>query len=537
MKIKLCIILVVLVTIFSINGAQNSFGHGLGTETMPPVMINGKSATLEVGSSTAFDTGIQQITIILFESGTGEPIKNTSFEVELIKSDKSLFKNNFEREDGILIMNLVPSDNVEIEILNQETFESFFGIAADQFNVKGKMFENGGLYKFNIKIIGINSFDNLLSEPVNYNLGISIPETTYYEIDGGGFGKQEIGVRTYYEQISDFNYDTVKKLITITMPFEWNEETIIQSSVVHEEILVPKTFGVFLVNDFVVYLNEILLPETVINIDDLIKGLEIFMDTKKKKKADDGNEVEGIPEKKGKFKEDVEALIKDEDTLSEGFKEKAATIFETALASKVNAETAKLEEQYASDLAGEVEAIKEDLVDKVDGYLTYVVENWMKDNEVAIEHSLKSEITESFISSLGTLFKEHHINVPDDAGDILDSLSEEAKDAKAQLNDATEKAMELSEKVKDFERKDIIREACEGLTATEAAKVTELAEAIEADDNEAFATKVATIKESYLNKDAAVETSEVDGITEDSQEEKPAVSAQMQKYLDAMART
>ena len=260
--------------------------------------------------------------------------------------------------------------------------------------------------------------------------------------------------------------------------------------------------------------------------------------TKKKKKGDDGNEVEGIPEKKGKFKEDVEALIKDEDTLSEGFKEKAATIFETALTSKVNAETAKLEERYASDLAGEVEAIKEDLVDKVDGYLTYVVENWMKDNEVAIEHSLKSEITESFISSLGTLFKEHHINVPEDAGDILDSLSEEAKDAKAQLNDATEKAMELAEKVKSFERKEIVSEACEGLTATETAKLTELTEAVEADDNEAFASKVATIKESYLNKDTTVEaTPEVDAITEDSNEEKPVVSAQMQKYLDAMART
>jgi|TARA_B110000438_G_scaffold161664_1_gene154890 hypothetical protein len=260
--------------------------------------------------------------------------------------------------------------------------------------------------------------------------------------------------------------------------------------------------------------------------------------TKKKKVGDDGNSVEGIPEKKGKFKEDVEALVKDEDTLSEGFKEKAATIFEAALTSKVNAETAKLEERYQSDLDGEVEAIKEDLVDKVDGYLTYVVENWMKDNEVAIEHSLKSEITESFISSLGTLFKEHHINVPEDAGDILDSLSEEAKDAKGQLNDATEKAIELSEKVKAFERQDIIREACEGLTATETAKLTELTEAIEADSNEDFTAKVATIKESYLNKDTAVETSEVDGITEDDGSVEPqVVSAQMQKYLDAMSRT
>ena len=282
--------------------------------------------------------------------------------------------------------------------------------------------------------------------------------------------------------------------------------------------------------------------ETVDDEGDLKGGKEDQPDNKadklkkKKAKADDGSEGD-VVEKKGKFKEDVEALVKDEDTLSEGFKEKASTIFEAALNSKVNAETARLEEQYASDLAGEVEAIKEDLVDKVDGYLTYVVENWMKDNEVAIEHSLKSEITESFINSLGQLFKEHHINVPEDAGDILDSLSEEAKDAKTQLNDATEKAMELSEKVKAYERQDIIREACKGLAATETAKLTELTEAIEADDNESFATKVATIKESYLNKDTpAKDAPEVDAITEDSQENQE-VSDTMQAYLDAISRT
>ena len=256
---------------------------------------------------------------------------------------------------------------------------------------------------------------------------------------------------------------------------------------------------------------------------------------KKKVKADDGSEGDTVESKK-KFKEDVEALIKDEDTLSEGFKAKAETIFEAALQSKIIAETAKLEERYASDLAGEVEAIKEDLVDKVDGYLTYVVENWMKDNEVAIEHSLKSEITESFIDSLGQLFSEHHINVPSDKGDILDALSEEAKDAKAQLNDATANAMELAEQVKTYQRKEIVAEACEGLAATEAAKVKELAEAVEADDNESFASKVATIKESYLKKDTAVEaTPEVDAITEDTQEQD--VSDSMKKYLSAIQRT
>jgi len=265
------------------------------------------------------------------------------------------------------------------------------------------------------------------------------------------------------------------------------------------------------------------------------KDLDTAKAKKKKKTADDGSEIEVTAEKK-KFKEDVEALIKDEDTLSEGFKAKAETIFEAALQSKIISETAKLEERYASDLAGEVEAIKEDLVDKVDGYLTYVVENWMKDNEVAIEHSLKSEITESFIDSLGQLFSEHHINVPQDKGDILDALSEEAKDAKAQLNDATANAMELAEQVKTYQRKEIVAEACEGLAATEAAKVKELAEAVEADDNETFASKVATIKESYLKKDTAVEaTPEVDAITEDTQEQD--VSDSMKKYLSAIQRT
>ena len=267
------------------------------------------------------------------------------------------------------------------------------------------------------------------------------------------------------------------------------------------------------------------------------KDLETKAAKKKKVKTTAGSEIEVTAEKK--FKEDVDALVKDEDTLSEGFKAKAETIFEAALQSKIIAETAKLEERYESDLAGEVEAIKEDLVDKVDGYLTYVVENWMKDNEVAIEHSLKSEITESFIDSLGQLFSEHHINVPADKGDILDALSEEAKDAKAQLNDATANAMDLAEKVKAFERKDIVTEACKGLAATEEAKLRELTEAVEADDNESYAAKVATIKESYLNKDTTVEaTPEVDAITEDTDTQEPKViDANMQKYLSAIERT
>jgi hypothetical protein len=260
--------------------------------------------------------------------------------------------------------------------------------------------------------------------------------------------------------------------------------------------------------------------------------------TEGKKLSKEKVDAEGdVVEKQKGFKEDIDALAKGEDSLSEGFKVKAATIFEAALQSKVATATVELEERYASDLTEEVTAIKEDLVDKVDGYLAYVVENWMKENEVAIEHSLKSEITESFITSLGSVFKEHNINVPADKGDLIDQLSEDNKDVKAQLNTAQDANMELSEKVSAFERKEILAEACEGLAATEAAKLTELSEAVEASNNEEFASKVATIKESYLNKDDTEVTSvdNIDAITEDKHEEvAPTLTGNMSAYVNAL---
>lgn len=241
-------------------------------------------------------------------------------------------------------------------------------------------------------------------------------------------------------------------------------------------------------------------------------------------------------EAKDNFKEDLDVLVKGEDSLSEGFKDKASTIFEAALHSKVSSKITELEERYASDLEGEVNAIKEDLVDKVDGYLNHVVENWMKENEVAIEHSLKSEITESFIDAMHGVFAEHYINVPEDKVDILDALTEEVNDVKEQLNKETEIAKDLSEKVKSFERAEIVTEACEGLAATEAAKLFKLTEGIDASDNEEFASKVTVIKESYMNaKDTEVKEDSVDAINETSNDEDaPMVTDEMSKYLDAL---
>ena len=268
MKYRLISILAVFALMVFLPNIQNSFGHGLGTETMPPVVINGVESTLQVASTTNFDTGIRQITISLFETESSDEIGNVSFEVTLIKNDQQLFKNNFERDDGILIMNLVPSDDSDVQIINQETVASFLGLASDQFNLKGSVFENGGLYMFNVKILTVNNYNNLLSEPVEYELGISIPETTYYEINDKNFGKQELGIITYFDQITEFNYDQSNKQIKFSFPFNWDQKTIDQTTVIHEEVIVSKTFGDLLASSFTASLNGISLPETAINIDD-----------------------------------------------------------------------------------------------------------------------------------------------------------------------------------------------------------------------------------------------------------------------------
>ena len=275
MKYQIISFSVVFLALALVCNIPSSFGHGLGTETMPPVMIDGTEATLEVASTTSLDTGIRQITITLFKTEFGGMINDVSFEVELIKNEKILFKNNFERDDGILIMNLVPSEDSEVQIFNQETFASFFGLTSDQFNLQGKVFEDGGLYKFNVKILTINSYDNVLSEPVKYDLGISIPETTYYEINDRNFGMQELGVITYFDQISEFTYDQETRQIEFSFPFQWDQKTIDQTSVIHEEVQIPKSFGDLLVSKFDVTLNEIDLPESAVNIDDFTGGKRI----------------------------------------------------------------------------------------------------------------------------------------------------------------------------------------------------------------------------------------------------------------------
>lgn len=236
-----------------------------------------------------------------------------------------------------------------------------------------------------------------------------------------------------------------------------------------------------------------------------------------------------------KFKEDLDALVDSEATLSEGFREKAGVIFEAAIASKVAQHVESLEEQYAEQLEEATAEFKAELVEKVDGYLNYVVESWMEENRVAVEAGLRTEIAEGFMTALKSVFTEHYIEVPEAKVDLVDSLSEQVEGLQEQLAKVTEDNIGLTESVKGLKAAAIVAEASEGLTVSQAEKFAKLAESVDFDSEESFAKKVATIKESYFPAETVV-------IAEETavEEEESAVMAStplMAAYLDAIAKS
>ena len=205
------------------------------------------------------------------------------------------------------------------------------------------------------------------------------------------------------------------------------------------------------------------------------------------------------------MKEDVAALTDGED-LSEEFKQKASTIFEAAVKAKLVEEIEKLEGEYETKVAEKVEETKSEIVEKVDAYLNYVVEEWMKENELAIEKGLRNEITEDFIGGLKSLFESHYINVPQEKYDVIESQAAEIEKLKEDINKSMEKNIELNQKIAESTREDIIKDVSSDLAATEVDKLKGLAEGIEYKDAESFRKSVETLKNSYYPKAKASDT-------------------------------
>jgi hypothetical protein len=213
--------------------------------------------------------------------------------------------------------------------------------------------------------------------------------------------------------------------------------------------------------------------------------------------------------------EDVSALTEGEE-LSEEFKDKAATIFEAAVKSKLRSEVERIEMEKTQEVAEEINTVRDELTEKVDNYMNYVVEEWMKENEIAIERGLKGEIAEDFISGLKSLFEEHYIDVPDEKYDILGSQSEKIDELEAKLNEQIEKTAELKKSHDVLVRESVFAEVASDLADTEVEKFKSLAEEVEFADEESFKAKLDQLKESYFPKATTIAES-VDSETDGSE--------------------
>ena len=198
--------------------------------------------------------------------------------------------------------------------------------------------------------------------------------------------------------------------------------------------------------------------------------------------------------------DDVKALVSADADLSEDFKDKAATIFETAVKTRIKEQSAILEAQFEEKLASETETVKEAMVEKVDSYLNYVVEEWMKENELAVERGIRTEIAEDFITGLKSLFKEHYIDVPEEKYNVLDDLTNQTKDLESKLNEQIEKNVELTKTNSEFTRASLVSEVSADLAETEKEKFVSMAENVDFDSADKFKEKLETVKESFFPK-------------------------------------
>ena len=203
-------------------------------------------------------------------------------------------------------------------------------------------------------------------------------------------------------------------------------------------------------------------------------------------------------EMKKKMKEDVDALFADDSTISEEFKSKVSTIFEARVEDRVTQIEEEIETHYAGMLEEAVQTIKDDLTEKVDDYLNYVIEQWMEENQIAIESGLRSEMTEEFISGLRNLFAEHYIDVPAEKIDLVSELATKVEELESSLNEEIERGIQIKKSLIESHKTEVVHVVCEGLTATQVEKIKSLAESVEFSTEDEYKNKLETIRENYF---------------------------------------
>lgn len=260
-------------------------------------------------------------------------------------------------------------------------------------------------------------------------------------------------------------------------------------------------------------------------------------DEKEEKEDEDKKEMdESSHMHKETMKEHVDALLAGEN-LSEDFRSKAETIFESAVSTRVQEEVSVLEEAYEKALTEEVSNIMEQLTEQVDQYLNYVVENWIEKNEIAIETGLRTEITEEFISGLKSLFEENYIDIPEDKVSVVESLGSRLEEVEAKLNEEIQRNVELTKTLNESKRFEVLTALCEGLTATEAEKLKRLSENVGFTSEDEFAGKIATLRESYFPSTVTRQTTIDEDVASDGKTLNEELSGPMAAYVRTLGKS
>ena len=246
-------------------------------------------------------------------------------------------------------------------------------------------------------------------------------------------------------------------------------------------------------------------------------------------------EEEVVEEETINVEEDVNALLEGEE-LSEEFQEKARTIFEAAIRSKVAEVKEEIGQKYESALIEEVVAIKEQLTDRVDAYLEYVADEWMSENQLAIEHGLKTEMTESFLTGMRSLFEEHYVTIPEEKYDVLNSMVEKLDEMEDKLNEQINRNIALNKRLAESVSDVIFAEVTEGLALSQKDKLASLAENVEFDGEASYREKLVTLRESYFPSETSTQRDESDTISEQTTDTKESVSGLMETYLSTLNR-
>ena len=216
------------------------------------------------------------------------------------------------------------------------------------------------------------------------------------------------------------------------------------------------------------------------------------------KPSDASAKMEEVETDEQVFAEDIESLFADDSTISEDFKAKASTLFEARVHDRVSQIQEAMEAEYAGMLEEAVETVKTDLTEKVDSYLNYVVEQWLEQNEIAIESGLRAELTEEFIAGLRNLFAEHYIDVPAEKVNLVDELASKVEELEGKLDEEIERSVELKKSLVESRKVEITHAVCEGLTATQLEKIKSLAESVDYSTAEEYQSKLETIRENYF---------------------------------------